>query len=221
MHPRPRGIIAVSRQHGARGAAVARLVAERMGYTCWDRELVAAIAARVRAEPAAIAAHDERCQLPGADEANAGNERLPREQYLRGLELVTQSLARRGGAVIVGRGVGFLLEDGDCLRVRVVCPLEQRITGLADRAQLCRESARATIEYVDRERRAFVLEQHGVDVDDAASFDLVVSTGALPVDAAADVVVTAYHARFDVRRWPRATMSTPARDARALADSRR
>jgi hypothetical protein len=209
---RPRAVIAVEHQHGARGQAVAKLVADRLSYTCWNRELVAAIAAQVRVAPELIAAVDERSHAPGSDDdreddaAAGARDRSARTIYGRGLTMVAQSIARRGSAVIVGRGVGFLLDPDDCLRVRVVCPFERRVAGLIDRGQLSPESARATIDYVDRERRAFVRELHGRDIDDPSSFDVVVSTGDLTLEAAADIVVTAYHGRFDLRRWPRSTL---------------
>ena len=228
---RPRPIISLSRQHGARGAAVAKLVAERLGYTCWDRELVAAIAAYVKAEPAQIAALDERLHEPGGGETPGGPGRA---EYLRGLELVAQQLARRGGAFVVGRGVGFLVHVRDCLRVRVVAPLERRIDNLTAHNQLSRETARATIEYVDGGRREFVRERYGADIEDPATFDVVVSTGVMSLEAAADVILAAYYARFDLRRWPRSstTMSSTAmppmtrtgrepRETRPLANDRR
>lgn len=195
----PRAIVTISRQHGARGAAVAKAVAERLGYACWDRELVGAIASQVRVDPALIAPFDE--QRRTSDEVHPPRPGFA--DYVRGLEQVARMIARRGGAVVVGRGIGFLVDPASCLRVRVVCPLEQRVAGLVERSQLSTESARATIEYVDSQRQGFMREVHGVDIDDPTNFDLLVSTGALSVAAAADVILSAYRARFEVRRWPR------------------
>lgn len=183
------------------------MVADRLGYTCWNRELVGAIATQLGVEPALVTAVDGRGHAPGDDSAApSGPDRLGRADYVRGLREVAQAIVRRGSAVIVGRGVAFLLDPADCLRVRVVCPIEARIAGLATRSQLSLESARATVEYVDRERRAFVRELHGRDVEDASCYDLVVSTAELSLEGATDIIVAAYHARFDLRRWPRSTM---------------
>jgi cytidylate kinase len=217
-----RPIIAISRQHGARGAAVGKLVAERLGYTLWDRELVAAIAAQVDADPAHIAALDERCHEPGARGPTASTpEHAGHADYLRGLEQVARAIARRGAAVVVGRGIGFLVDHDDCLRTRVVCPLNKRVVGLAERSKLSLETARATIDYVDSCRRAFMRERHGVDVEDPTTFDVVVSTASMSLEAVASVIVTAYNTRFDLRRWPRSTIGPPAHEHHALADDRR
>jgi len=156
-------VITISREYGAQGAAIARIVAERLGFRFWEREMVGE--------------HDD----------------------VRALAIVASTLAARGGAVMVGRGLGFLLSPDRALRVRVVCPLEQRITGLMERQGLCYDTARATIAYADRSRRVFVRDLYGRDIDDASGYDLWVSTGSLPLDAAAAVIISAYRYRFGER----------------------
>ncbi len=207
-------MIAVARQHGARGATVAKLVAERLGYTCWDRELVTAIAAQLRVEPAAMTPFDEHRRsgaIEDVTERTSAAWRPNHADYVRGLNQVAQVIARRGAAVVVGRGLAFLLDPEECLRVRVVGPLEQRVACLVDHANLCPETARATIEYVDRERQAFIREVHGRDVDDPTGYDLSISTGTMTVDVAADMIVAAYRARFAPRPRPRSTPQPWAR----------
>ncbi len=216
---KPLAVISIARQHGARGAAVARLVAERLGFACWDRELLMAIAGQLRVDPLAMTQFDEhrRSGAAGLDEElgerTSSAWQPSHADYVSGLNQVAQTIARRGAAVVVGRGLAFLLDPEECLRIRVVCPLEQRIACLVDHAQLCPETARATIEYVDRERQTFVREVHGKDTEDPSSYDLLISTGAMTVDVAADVIVAAYRARFAPR--PRAR-STPQPWVRAL-----
>ena len=203
----PRAVITISHQHGSRGAAVARLVSERLGFSFWDRELVSAVASQLRVDPSAMTPFDEHphgalAPSEGAQARTSALAELGPEDYVRGLKLVAHTIARRGSAVVVGRGLGFLIDPASCLRVRVVCPLEQRVAGLAERAQLCPETARATIEFVDRERQAFIRELHGCDIDDATHYDLTLSTGLLTVAGAAELIASAYHARFEQRRWP-------------------
>ena len=208
----PRALITISRQHGARGAVVAKLVAERLGFACWDRELVGAIAAQLRVAPATVIRFDEHRRCSGDDTEPGRTATLSdpgHADYVRGLKLVARSLAKRGAAVVVGRGLAFVLDPAECLRVRVVCPLDDRIAGLVERANLAPETARATIDYVDRERQAFIRELYDRDIEDPAGYDLQVSTGAMSVDTAVDVIVAAYRSRFDARPWPKATTPAP------------
>lgn len=156
-------VITISREYGAQGAAIGRIVAERMGFRFWEREMVGE--------------YDD----------------------VRALSIVANSLAAKGGAVMIGRGLGFLLSPSRALRVRVVCPLEQRISGLMERQGLTHDTARATIAYADRARRIFVRDLYGRDIDDVSGYDLWVSTGALTLDAAAAVIISAYRYRFGER----------------------
>lgn len=204
----PAAVITIARQHGARGAAVAKLVAEQLGYACWDRELLTAIAAQLRVEPATLTPLDEHRRsgpIEDVGERTSSAWQPSHADYVRGLDLVAQAIARRGAAVVVGRGVAFLLDPAACLRVHVVCPHEQRVAHLVEHAQLCPESARATIAYVDRERQAFIRDVFDRDIDDPTSYDLSISTGTTSVEVAAEMIVASYRARFAPRPRARAT----------------
>jgi cytidylate kinase len=74
-----------------------------------------------------------------------------------------------------------------------VCPLEQRIAELAEREHITTAAARAMVADADRDRRAFVRDLYGKDIDDPAGYDLWVNTGTLSLDAAADIIVAALH----------------------------
>ncbi len=153
-------VITVSREYGARGAAVGRIVAKRLSFQFWDREL-------------------------------AGEQ-----QDIATLAAAADELAARGGAVLIGRGLGFLLDASRALRVRIVCPLEQRVAGLVEREGICEDTARATIAYADRARREFVQEVYCCDIDDVSGYDLWISTATISLEAAAAVIIAAYRYRF-------------------------
>ncbi|MBE7453973.1 MAG: cytidylate kinase-like family protein [Kofleriaceae bacterium] len=207
--PVPPPVITVSREYGAQGAVVARRVAERLGYAYWNRDLLAAIASHARVDPATLAQFDEHHRSPlvgimsGIIPQPTGASQL---DYARELTQVVRDLAARGAAVVVGRGLNFMLDPDRTLRVRVVCPLEQRVRELAAREGLSAAEARALIVDADRDRRAFVHDLFGKDVEEPTAYDLWLNTGTLSLDAAAEIVVAACHARFgDQARRPHAT----------------
>lgn len=207
---RPPPVITVSREFGARGAALARLVADRLGFSYWNRELLAAIAAHARVDAAAMARFDEHHPSALADTvhnmlpATGAAEAPTQADYARELRAVVGEITARGGAVLVGRGVGFLVDPGRALRVRVVSPLAQRIQELARREGVTAAEARAAIEDADRDRRAYVRDLFGREVDDVAAYDLWVSTGGLSLEAAADVIAAGFRGKFG----PEATSRT-------------
>jgi len=190
--------ITVSRQYGARGADLARLVAERLGFQCWDQELVHEMASHVGVPDTLMASLDEH-------RANAIREAIDlfragpvvtAGDYRRELLRVIHSLGAHGRAVIVGRGAHYVLDPATTLRVRVVCALPIRVAGLAQRRGLTGEAARAELARVDAERADFMRDNYGRDITDPSDYDLVVNTGTLALDQAVDVVQAAYGARF-------------------------
>ena len=116
--------------------------------------------------------------------------------YVNHLARVVRALSRHGGAVIVGRGSQFVVDPDTALRVRVVCPREQRIAGYAQRGGLDLKQAEREVARGDRERAAFLRRYHEKDPGHPSHYDLVVSTGRMGVDAVAVVIVAAMRARF-------------------------
>jgi cytidylate kinase len=203
-------VVTVARDYGARGVEVARLVAERLGVRLWDRDLVAEVAADMHVDPSVLAGFDEhRTESPEPPTPVWPS----RADYQDRLAIVARIVASRGAAVLVGRGLGGLFGPDTCLRVHVVCPIEQRIAGLIERSQLSAETARAAIDYVDREREAFARDMSGGHLAEPSTHDLTISTGNLSLAAAAEVVVSAYRSRFgEPRRQHHRSTPTMMRD---------
>lgn len=198
VHP----VVTVSRQFGARGAAVANVVAQRLGVPCWDRELLTAIARHADAPASLYAAVDEhRKELIKERIAVLGpGRRATADDYHARLIEVLHTIASHGHAVVVGRGAEFVLDPRTTLRVRVVCPLDERVHRLAERERLDAIAAADRIAAADADRRDFVREHYARDVDDPAGYDLIVSTSRLSIERAADIIVHAYEVRF-ATRW--------------------
>jgi cytidylate kinase len=198
----PWPIIAVSREFGSLGAAMGRRLADRMGFSFWDQELVHQIAEQSGASEKLVASLDERARggledlLRGAIFGAGGTT----DQYVKQLARVQHAIAAHGGAVVIGRGTQFVLPPESLLRIRVVCPFEKRVAGYAQRQGIDPAEAERTVLNVESERRAFFRQRFGRDVADPLHYDLVVNTGSLSIDAAAELAVVAYRAKF--RRLP-------------------
>jgi hypothetical protein len=191
-------VVTVSRQFGARGAAIARIVADRLGYARWDREVLEAIARDADAPASLYAALDEhRKQLINERIAVLATGRhVTADDYHARLLRVLHTIEGHGHSVVVGRGAECVLDPRATLRVRVVCPLDARVSRLAERRGIAEPAARDLVTAADADRRDFVREHYGRDVDDATGYDLVLNIEQLSVDQAADLVVRAHELRF-------------------------
>jgi dephospho-CoA kinase len=193
-----RPTICVSREYGARGAAMGRMVAERLGFRFYSDELIHDIAEQAHVRQQVVESLDERVQ-DGIAEWVAGLIRrgvFAPSDYLRNLSNVVLTLARHGRGVIVGRGAHFLLDGKTTLRVRVIAPLELRVARIAGRDSLSEADARAKVLRIDGERVAFNRQHYDADIGDPNHYDLVVNAGTLGVEGAAAQTMDAFRLRF-------------------------
>jgi hypothetical protein len=121
-------VVTISHDAEDEGIALGRIVAERLGFGYWDRELVMELAGLLNEKVATSFMFDERTREaieeflgaipPSHDGVSA--------DYTDVVRRIFDSVAHRGGAVIVGPGVQFLVAPRDSLRVRLVAPLDPR-----------------------------------------------------------------------------------------------
>lgn len=193
-----RPTICISRQYGARGAAMGRMVADRLGFRFYSDELIHDIAEAAHVRQQVVETLDERVQ-DGITEWVTGLIKrgvFAPSDYLRNLSRVVLTLGRHGKGVIVGRGAHFLLDGKTTLRVRVIAPLEVRVARIAARESLGEAEARAKVLRIDEERVAFNRQHYNADIRDPDHYDLVVNAGTLSVEGAAAQTVAAFQFRF-------------------------
>jgi len=198
-------IITVAREFGAGGARIAARVAVELGFQLWDDELIAHVARKAGAELSAVRELDERQRdlLHDVLRGSLGGARVTGSKYRTLLTHSVVELAKRGGAVIVGRGANFLVEPEQALRVRVVCPLKQRIDRHAREAQLEWAQAALQVQQKDHERERFVRQLCAEQAADPSHYDLIVNTRDLSDEAAARLITAAYRVRFAPAGKPR------------------
>jgi len=196
--PAPWPVITLSREFGALGAATGRIVADRLGFSFWDQEIVHAIVEHTGAQQSLLASLDERTrsQIEDIFNENLVGAEGTAVEYVRQVARVVRTIERHGGAVIIGRGAYFILAPETTLRVRVVCSEALRIARFAERQGLDKREAERQVRRVERERHLFNKRHYGRDVTDPLHYDVVLNTGWITPEAAADVVVAAYSAKF-------------------------
>jgi cytidylate kinase len=189
-------LIALSREAGAGGGAIARQVGRRLGWKVFDHELLEAIARRMEVPIEEARSYDELAPsviqdwlLPLSEEHYA-----PHEAYLDHLAKLVDSIGRAGNAVIVGRGAGFLLPRDRTLNVRVVAPLKVRAHKLAERLGVSTRTSRRAARDLDRRAARFARVMHHVDAADPHHYDLVVDAHSLGVEITVEVIVRAVEA---------------------------
>jgi cytidylate kinase len=188
----PRGpCVAISREVGARGTTVARLVGAKLDWPVYDRELVELVARDMNVRATYLTEVDEKPSswLEECCRALGGISRISESAYCHRLVKVLWSLAERGQCVIVGRGAAQVLPASTTLRVRLIGAVDDRIAFIARQRGLSREIAARQVAAIDRARVAFVRDHFHKDPMDASQYDLVLNSSRIPVQRCAKLIV--------------------------------
>ena len=189
--------VAISREAGAGGSEVGRILGERLGWEVLDKNLVDRIALHCHKPPCMLELVDETASSwitdvlgPWLDSAV-----VPHEQYVAKLTRIVMAAARRGKVVLVGRGAWFLLPRDTGLAVRLIAPLDFRIKRIMEIKHIGAVDARTYCEQTDHGRRVFVERYFHHNIDDPHLYDLILNTGQMGVEGAAEQILMAMTAR--------------------------
>jgi len=193
------GYVAVSREAGAAGAIVARLVGEHLGWEVYDRNLLDHVAQRYK---------ESRLMLDLVDETESNwiydvlgtwmdRQIIPHEKYVVQVSRMIQVLARAGNAVFVGRGAQFLLPRSNTFAVRIVASEAFRAERVQQRHNAGLPEGLDWIHRTDRGRHEFIQRFFHQDINDPHLYDLVLNVERLGPAGAADQIVHAVRREAD------------------------
>lgn len=199
--------IAISREAGTRGPAVARAVGERLGWQVYDHELLELVARDLKVRVKLLEDLDERhiTWLQECVEAFAAVPAVREGKYVHHLIETLLSLAARGRSVIVGRGSPFVLPSETTLRVRLMAPLEDRIEAVRHEQHLTRNEAARFVQFTDRKRAQFIRLHFQRDPSDPRHYDLVLNTAQFQIDQCARLIGDALQAKSHEHTAPEAS----------------
>jgi cytidylate kinase len=194
----PLPCVALSRPLGAGAAELGRKVAEEFGFPFFNREIVELIARRTGYREQMIEGVDERIRNAIDRYVTDGfaRKKFSESDYLRQVVRIMATLGERGGAVIMGRGAQFILRPERTLRVLVVAPKAKRVEELRKRQGISAPEAQELVRQSDISRNEFLKYHFGRESNDPGDYDLCVNTGSFALEAAVNLVISAYRERF-------------------------
>jgi cytidylate kinase len=201
-------------QIGSGGFAIARAVAEKLGYRYYDWEVTSQAADMAGVSPDVVAASE---RVPGflervmrrlalapvlpADEAAiepapsmvvSAVQSLTSDDYRQFVERVVLELANGSETLIVGHAAQAILRDKPgVFSVLVIGDIGRRAERLAVEQHVTVEQAQTTIKQSDRDRSELFRRVYRLDWLDASVYDLCVNTDMVPAEVATDAIVAA------------------------------
>ena len=185
-------IITLGRQHGSNGHDIARALADALGYTCYDKEIV---------DHAAENSSFSKEILDTYDEKRVSSYIVPTPHYIgmnEGFHLNMQvaaaqfetmrRLAEKGDCIFVGRCADYVLRNrDDVLRIFIMGDMETRIKTMMERRSLSYDQARRLVREVDKDRSSYYKYHTDQIWGESENYDLCIDSR-IGVQGTVDVI---------------------------------
>ena len=186
-------IITIGRQHGSSGREIARLLAEKLNYKCYDKEIVDEAANHSDFSRDLIDAFDQKRM--SAFILHAGGYGL-NENFRLNMQVVSaqfdamRNIAEKGNCIFVGRCADYILRDhDDLISVFILGDMDERLKCLERRQGLDEVEARKKIKEVDKDRSSFYRYYSDQTWGDAQNYDMCINSSKLGVEGTVQVIL--------------------------------
>ena len=184
-------VVTISRGMGSGALIIARKLAQDLGWSLWDKELLDAMAQNADVSKRVVEAFDERTisELELFARSALGDHEMGGFLYHKHLAKAVAAVAKLGNAIILGRGANFLLPKA--LNVRIDASLDRRVQNMIDFENTTREAAEHKIRESDHGRREFLIHMFGKERAEHARYDITLWMDEFAADDAVEILKTA------------------------------
>jgi cytidylate kinase len=195
-------VITISRQYGAGGKTLGKMIADELGYAFADSEIITRVA-----EIANVSAHwvetveneaggklsrfiTRMVSKPLVDRI-LKDERgyIDEEIYLDYLVLIIAQIADEGNSVILGRGSQYILNDHpDAFHILMIDKFENRVRFMREHYALSDSRATRVVKGEDKRRNALFQKLGKTDYDDPFLYHLVLNMSRISLEEARKIV---------------------------------
>ena len=194
-----KSIITISREFGSGGHTIGKLVAEKLGYHFYGRELIEKVAALSGFSTEFIEESGEYASakssllfsLATAGQYEGSGMSMHDRLYLIQTQVI-EDIAAEGNCVIVGRCADFILRDyRDCLHVFVYADMESRAKRIVERYGETEKSPKKRLEDKDQKRKVYYKNYTGRNWGEPHNYNLCLDSARLGIETCADLIVDA------------------------------
>lgn len=195
-------VITIGRHYGSGGKEIGKKVADALGVTFYDEELVTMAADKSNVSKDVFSHVDEKAtgSLLYSLVMGGGLRGLTVPTYyempLNDKLFIAQSdvikkIARDGSCVIVGRCADYVLENEDCdtFNIFLYADSEFKINRIMKLYDLDRKTASDRINKTEKQRRTYYNYYTSKDWGDMKGYDLCLNTARIGVDKAVEIIV--------------------------------
>jgi len=195
-------VITISRQFGAGGITLGKMIAKELGYTFADEDIVKMVAKEANVSPHWVETVEKeaggklsrivtKMVSKPLVERILKDERgyIDEEMYLDYLVLIIAQIADEGDVIILGRGSQYILDDHpDACHILLINDFENRAKFMMEHYDLSQAKAEQVVNREDKRRMNLYRKLGKSDYDDSSLYHLVLNMGRINLEQALKLV---------------------------------
>lgn len=193
--------ITITREFGSMGRAIGKLVAEKLGFKYYDRDIIENAAPLAGENIETLGKYDGHDYSPFAKMAHPlgyGNRSLQKKLFDAESSIIME-YAYYDDCVIIGRCSDYILRNKENnLSIFIYAPYKKRLENCKKELRLSDEDAIRYISGVDKGREDFYKMITKSRFDDIENRNLLVDSSVLGIEGTADLIVSMVKKRFNL-----------------------
>ena len=195
-------VITISRQFGSGGKTLGKMIADRMGYTFADSDILQEIAKEANVSPDWVESFEKEAgtklsRIISSMVSQRWLDRILKDErgyldeqiYLDYLVLIIAKMADEGDTVILGRGSQYILDDHpDAFHVLLIDEIENRIKFMMEHYDMNEKRATRVVNNEDKRRMGLYSKLGKKDYDSPSLYHLVLNMSRFSLEGAAKLV---------------------------------
>lgn len=196
-------IITIGRQFGSGGRDIGKLVAEKLGFAFYDRDLIAIASEKSGMSRAVLTEADEKAASPwlyAAVGQSGQTNFIPTNDTLFAVQSqIILDIAKTENAVIVGRCADYILRDEpvELLNVYLYASNEARIKRVSERLGITEQQALQKMKRHDKQRKFYYDFYTDRKWASHVNYHLTLDSGKFGDEGTAEIIVAAINSKKD------------------------
>jgi len=195
-------VVTISRQYGAGGKTLGKMIANAMDYTFADSDIIQQIAKEANVSPQWVESFEKEAgtklsRVISSMVSQRWVDRILKDErgyldehiYLDYLVLIVAKMADEGDVVMLGRGSQYILNDHpDAFHVLLIDELQHRIAFIVDRYNISEKQAARIVNNEDKRRLNLYHRLGKEDYDNPGLYHLVLNMNRFSLEQACTLI---------------------------------
>lgn len=195
-------VITITRQFGSLGRPIAKMVAERLGYQYYDRDIIEMAAEKMGESVYKLSEYDEHIITPyGKMAFPLGFGTAEKQSKLFEIEKkIIVEIAGKQNCVVVGRCADFILREAGFKKlynVFIYAPYGARYNYCLNNLGFNVDAVEKYIDKIDIGRSGFYKKYTGKTFESTTYRDLMVDSSSMPIEKVVELICTAAKLKFN------------------------